>query len=161
MVTQLCLRKLELQVLYLFYKLFLFFSDVISFQHVLHFGVARSQIEGKLKVKTVISIFTELPCSSTSFSVELTKLKNQTSSKHGNWHDCIKTSYSEWETSYIFVYPHTSCITDLYQSQLYIILYSIFLVNYNISITKTPTNIKFGMYTYFVYRICSIILYFL
>ena len=31
-----------------------FFSDIISFQHVLHFGVGRSQIEWKLKVKTDI-----------------------------------------------------------------------------------------------------------
>ena len=34
-----------------------FFPDVISFQHVLHFGVGRSQIEWKLKVKTEISAF--------------------------------------------------------------------------------------------------------
>ena len=66
---------------------FLIFPDLISFQHVLHFGVARSQIEWKLKAKTVLSILTELPCYSTSsFPVELTKLKNQTSNKHGNWH---------------------------------------------------------------------------
>ena len=29
-----------------------FFPDIITFQHVLHFGVGRSQIEWKLKVKT-------------------------------------------------------------------------------------------------------------
>ena len=43
-------------VLHLFYKLFLiFFSDIISFQHVL--GVGRSQTECKLKVKTEIIFF--------------------------------------------------------------------------------------------------------
>ena len=34
-----------------------FFSDIISFQHLLHFGVGRSQIEWKLKVKTDILVF--------------------------------------------------------------------------------------------------------
>ena len=34
-----------------------FFPDIISFQHVLHLGVGRSQIEWKLKVKTDISVF--------------------------------------------------------------------------------------------------------
>ena len=34
-----------------------FFPDIISFQHVLHLGVGRSQIECKLKVKTQISVF--------------------------------------------------------------------------------------------------------
>ena len=45
------LRKWKLHVLHLFYKLFLIFSDIISFQHVFHLGVGRSQIEWKLKVK--------------------------------------------------------------------------------------------------------------
>ena len=45
-------------ILHLFYKLFLiFFPDIISFQHVLHLGVDRSQIQCKLKVKTEISVF--------------------------------------------------------------------------------------------------------
>ena len=34
-----------------------FFPGIISFQHVPHFGVGRSQIEWKLKVKTGISVF--------------------------------------------------------------------------------------------------------
>ena len=34
-----------------------FFPDIISFQHVFHLGVGRSQIELKLKVKTQISVF--------------------------------------------------------------------------------------------------------
>ena len=34
-----------------------FFPDIISFQHVFHLGVGRSQIEWKLKVKTQISVF--------------------------------------------------------------------------------------------------------
>ena len=34
-----------------------FFSDIITFQHVFHLGVGRSQIEWKLKVKTEISVF--------------------------------------------------------------------------------------------------------
>ena len=34
-----------------------FFPVIISFQHVLHLGVGRSQIESKLKVKTQISVF--------------------------------------------------------------------------------------------------------
>ena len=34
-----------------------FFSEIISFQHVFHLGVGRSQIEWKLKVKTEISVF--------------------------------------------------------------------------------------------------------
>ena len=34
-----------------------FFSDIISFQHVFHLGVGRSQIEWKLKVKPEISVF--------------------------------------------------------------------------------------------------------
>ena len=34
-----------------------FFQDIISFEHVLHLGVGRSQIEWKLKVKTEISVF--------------------------------------------------------------------------------------------------------
>ena len=34
-----------------------FFPDIISFQHVLHLGVGRSQIEWKLKVKTEILVF--------------------------------------------------------------------------------------------------------
>ena len=34
-----------------------FFSDIISFQHMFHLGVGRSQIEWKLKVKTQISVF--------------------------------------------------------------------------------------------------------
>ena len=41
-----------------YYKLFLiFFPDIISFQHVFHLGVGRSQIRWKLKVKTLISVF--------------------------------------------------------------------------------------------------------
>ena len=35
----------------------IFFPDIISFQHVFHLGVGRSQIEWKLKVKTQISVF--------------------------------------------------------------------------------------------------------
>ena len=34
-----------------------FFPDIISFQHVLHLGVGRNQIEWKLNVKTQISVF--------------------------------------------------------------------------------------------------------
>ena len=34
-----------------------FLSDIISFQHVFHLGVGRSQIEWKLKAKTQISVF--------------------------------------------------------------------------------------------------------
>ena len=34
-----------------------FFPDIISFQHVFHLGVGRSQSEWKLKVKTQISVF--------------------------------------------------------------------------------------------------------
>ena len=34
-----------------------FFTDIISFQHVFHLGVGRSQIEWKLKVKIQISVF--------------------------------------------------------------------------------------------------------
>ena len=34
-----------------------YFSDIISFQHVFHLGVGRSQIEWKLKLKTEISVF--------------------------------------------------------------------------------------------------------
>ena len=34
-----------------------FFPDIISFQHVFHLGVGRSQIEWKLKAKTQISFF--------------------------------------------------------------------------------------------------------
>ena len=34
-----------------------FFPDIISFQHILHLGVGRSQIEWKLKVKIEISVF--------------------------------------------------------------------------------------------------------
>ena len=34
-----------------------FFPDIISFQHVFHLGVGRSQIRWKLKVKTLISVF--------------------------------------------------------------------------------------------------------
>ena len=33
------------------------FPDIISFQHVFHLGVGRSQIEWKLKAKTLISVF--------------------------------------------------------------------------------------------------------
>ena len=34
-----------------------FFPDIISFQHVFHLGIGRSQIEWKLKAKTQISVF--------------------------------------------------------------------------------------------------------
>ena len=34
-----------------------FFPDIISFQHVFHLAVGRSQIEWKLKAKTQISVF--------------------------------------------------------------------------------------------------------
>ena len=34
-----------------------FFLDIISFQHVFHLGIGRSQIEWILKVKTQISVF--------------------------------------------------------------------------------------------------------
>ena len=34
-----------------------FFPDIISFQHVFHLSVGRSQIEWKLKVKIQISVF--------------------------------------------------------------------------------------------------------
>ena len=34
-----------------------FFRYHYSFQHVLHFGIGKSQIEWKLKVKTEISVF--------------------------------------------------------------------------------------------------------
>ena len=51
-------NSVKISVLHLYYKLFLiFFPDIISFQHVLHLGVGRSQIEWKLKAKTQISVF--------------------------------------------------------------------------------------------------------
>ena len=106
----------------------------------------------KTGVIHVISIFTELPCSSDSsasfsFLTELMKLKNRSIYNHENWH--VQVSFSERETcNYnIFVNPFTSCITDHYQSQLYIILYIIFIVNYSISITEAPTNMEFGIYS--------------
>ena len=34
-----------------------FFPDIISFQHVFHLGIGRSQMEWKLKVKTQILVF--------------------------------------------------------------------------------------------------------
>ena len=34
-----------------------FFPDIISFQHVFHLGVGRSQMEWKFKVKTQILVF--------------------------------------------------------------------------------------------------------
>ena len=34
-----------------------FFPDIISFQHVFHLGLGRSQIEWKLKAKTQIPVF--------------------------------------------------------------------------------------------------------
>ena len=34
-----------------------FFPDIISFQHVFHLGVGRSQMEWKLKVETQILVF--------------------------------------------------------------------------------------------------------
>ena len=37
-----------------------FFSNIISFQHILHFGIGRSQIEWNMKVKIEISICTGL-----------------------------------------------------------------------------------------------------
>ena len=37
-------------------RVFFLFSDIISFQHVPHFGVDISQIEWKLKVKTEILV---------------------------------------------------------------------------------------------------------
>ena len=37
-----------------------FFKNIISFRHVLHFGVGRSQIEWNMKVKIEISICTGL-----------------------------------------------------------------------------------------------------
>ena len=46
-----------LQVLHWFYKILL---NIISFQHVLHFGVGRSQTEWNMKVKIEISICTGL-----------------------------------------------------------------------------------------------------
>ena len=50
------LWKIEITSITLVLQSFLdFFLDIISFQHVLHFGVGRSQIEWKLKVKTEIS----------------------------------------------------------------------------------------------------------
>ena len=36
---------------------FLAFSNIISFQHVLHINVGKSQIEWNLKVKSEISIY--------------------------------------------------------------------------------------------------------
>ena len=56
------LRKLKLHVLQAILDFFsryisLAFGYIISFQHVFHLGVGRSQIEWKLKVKTQISIF--------------------------------------------------------------------------------------------------------
>ena len=48
--------KIEIACITPVLQAFLDFSpDIISFQHVLHFGVGRSQIEWKLKVKTEIS----------------------------------------------------------------------------------------------------------
>ena len=40
--------KLTLQVLHVFYKKLFF--DIISFQHVLHFDVGRSEIEWNMKL---------------------------------------------------------------------------------------------------------------
>ena len=37
-----------------------FFLNIITFQHVLHFGIGRSQIERNMKVKIEISICTGL-----------------------------------------------------------------------------------------------------
>ena len=41
--------KFTLQVLHVFYKIILI-CDIISFQHVLHFDVGRSEIEWNMKV---------------------------------------------------------------------------------------------------------------
>ena len=43
-----------------FTRLYRFFLNIISFQHDLHFGVGRSQIEWNMKVKIEISICTGL-----------------------------------------------------------------------------------------------------
>ena len=59
---------LKLKLLHLFYEYYIYFtsitpilrtfldlfSDIISFQHVSHFGVGINQIERKLKVKTEV-----------------------------------------------------------------------------------------------------------
>ena len=51
--------KLTLQVLHVFYRIILIcFFDIISFQHVLHFDVGRSEIEWNMKVIMEISVFT-------------------------------------------------------------------------------------------------------
>ena len=50
--------KLTLQVLHVFYKIINFFFDIISFQHVLHFDVGRSEIGWNMKLKWVTLVFT-------------------------------------------------------------------------------------------------------
>ena len=50
-------NSVEVKITSITHKLFLIFSDIISFQHVLHFDGSRSEIEWNLKVKTDISVF--------------------------------------------------------------------------------------------------------
>ena len=51
--TTFTIVKLKLQVLHVFYKIL----DIISFQHVLHFDVGRSEIEWNMKLKMENSVF--------------------------------------------------------------------------------------------------------
>ena len=55
-----------LQVLHVFYKInFYLFSNIISFQHVLHFDVGITEIEWNMKVKTEICFTQSLKCHKT------------------------------------------------------------------------------------------------
>ena len=59
-----------------------FFPDIISFQHVFHLGVDRSQIEWKLKVKTQISVFPWAKIGQMSFQFPLNLTSTNTKVEH-------------------------------------------------------------------------------
>ena len=55
----------------------------------------------------------------------------------------------------------TTVLSDMvFHSFSMLFYFRFFLLNSSISITETPTNMKFCMYTYFITGMCTMLLYF-
>ena len=97
----------------------------------------------------VISIFTELPCSSSASSIPivLQYLNNRNTNKHETLH--LYVFYSGNVHNFvIFSLTFTFCVTDRYQHKQCIIME-----------TETETNMKICMYRDFIGSVCNRLLY--
>ena len=82
-----------------------FFPDIISFQHVFHLGVGRSQIEWKLKVKTQISVIPWAKIGQNDHSnpyIESTTVLSDYYYRRGRCHGSVPYRYAAARGIFIF-----------------------------------------------------------